>query len=283
MDYILLCTSVFSMVFNNSLMSRVSKTMLYGKTDVYRFNSFTYLICIIFFGILTVGNGFSLYTLLLGILFGFVTTMSNFYRTLALADGPTHITILITTSSMIIPTLSGVVMGLEAFKPLKILIMAVLIFFIYLSSKKSENTDIGKLWLLYCALAFIFQGIIGVIQKVHQSSQHKSELFPFLFISFTFSFLFASFIGYSKKTDTKFGVRHYILASVSGICVFTMNFLNLKLSGVLPSQLFFPVVNGTTIILTSVIAVILFKERLTKRQFIGIAGGLLSLVGICLI
>lgn len=283
MDYILLCTSIFSMVFNNSLMSRVSKTMLRGKTDVYRFNSFTYLMCVILFGLMTIGNGFSVYTLLLGILFGFVTTMSNFYRTLALADGPTHITILITTSSMVIPTLSGVVMGLEEFKPLKILAMAILIFFIYLSSKKSENSGIGKLWFLYCALAFVFQGIIGVIQKVHQSSQHKSELFPFLFVSFTFSFLFASFMGYSKKTDTKFGIWHYILASVSGVCVFTMNFLNLRLSGVLPSQLFFPVVNGTTIILTSVIAVILFKERLTKRQFIGIVGGLLSLVGICLL
>ena len=193
MDYILLCTSIFSMVFNNSLISRVSKTMLCGKTDIYRFNSFTYLMCIILFGIMTTGNGFSLYTILLGILFGFVTAMSNFYRTLALADGPTHITILITTSSMIIPTLSGVVMGLEAFKLSKILAMAVLIFFIYLSSKKSENNKIGKLWLLYCALAFIFQGIIGVIQKVHQSSAHKAELFPFLFVSFTFSFLFVSY------------------------------------------------------------------------------------------
>ena len=283
MDYILLCTSIFSMVFNNSLISRVSKKMLTGKTDVYRFNSFTYLVCVILFGFMTTGNGISVYTLLLGILFGFVTTMSNFYRTLALADGPTHITILITTSSMIIPTLSGVVMGLEAFKPPKIAAMAVLIFFIYLSSKKSENSGIGKLWLLYCALAFIFQGIIGVIQKVHQSSVHKAELFPFLFVSFSFSFLFATFMGYSKKTPTKFGLRHYIPASVSGVCVFTMNFLNLKLSGVLPSQLFFPVVNGTTIILTSIIAVILFNKKLTKRQFIGIVGGLLSLVGICLV
>ena len=283
MDYILLCTSIFSMVFNNSLISRVSKTMLCGKTDIYRFNSFTYLMCIILFGIMTTGNGFSLYTLLLGILFGFVTAMSNFYRTLALADGPTHITILITTSSMIIPTLSGVVMGLEAFKLSKILAMAVLIFFIYLSSKKSENNKIGKLWLLYCALAFIFQGIIGVIQKVHQSSAHKAELFPFLFVSFTFSFLFVSLMGYSKKTDTKFGAWHYVLACIGGVCVFTMNFLNLKLSGVLPSQLFFPIVNGTTIILTSIVAVVIFKEKLTKRQFAGIVGGLLSLVAICIL
>ncbi|MBR5307849.1 MAG: EamA family transporter [Clostridia bacterium] len=283
MNYLLLVTSITSMVLNNSLMSRVSKTMLSGRTDVYRYNALSYIICIALFGAMTLGGSISLYTVILGVLFGTVTLLSNFYRTLALAKGPTHITILITTSSMIIPTLSGVVMGLEEFRPLKLVAMAVLIFFIYLSAKKDEGTSIGKGWLLLCMLAFLFQGIIGVIQKIHQSSEHKAELFPFLFVSFTVSFLFATVMGYTKKTETKFGAKHFILSAISGICIFTMNVLNLKLSGLLPSQLFFPAVNGTAIIFTSLVAVLLFKEKLSKRQFIGIAGGLLSLVAICVL
>lgn len=283
MDYFLLSLSIASMALNNSLLSGVGKKLLHGRNDTYRFNSMSYLICIFLFAFLALGNEFSLYTVCLGIIFGIVTMLSNFYRVLALADGPTHITILITTSSMIIPTMSGVVMGLELFKPLKLLVIAILIFFIYLSAKKDQNTKIGKNWLLYCALAFIFQGIIGVIQKVHQSSAHKGELFPFLFVSFAISFVFASFMGYRKKTETKFSGRHYIIALICGVCVFTMNFLNLKLSGVLPGQLFFPTVNGTTIILTSLVAVVIFKEKLTYRQLIGLIGSILSLVTICLI
>ena len=58
---------------------------------------------------------------------------------------------------------------------------------------------------------------------------------------------------------------------------------NLKLSGLLPSQLFFPVVNGSAIILSSVMSVLLFKEKLTKRQVVGLLGGIISLVAICLV
>ena len=283
MDYLLLASSIASMVVNNSLLSGAGKRHLHGRTDTYRFNSISYLICVILFAMLAFGKVFSLYTVCLGIVFGIVTMISNFYRVLALANGPTHITILITTASMIIPTMSGVVMGLEQFRPLKLVAIAVLIFFIYLSSKKDKDSKIGKGWALYCGLAFIFQGIIGVIQKIHQSSVHKNELFPFLFVSFTVSFIFASFMGYRKKTDTDFGKVHYTLAAICGICVFAMNFLNLRLSGILPSQLFFPAVNGTTIILTSIVSVAIFKEKLTKLQFIGLIGGLLSLAAICLL
>ena len=283
MDYLFLSVSVASMVLNNSLISGASKRMLGTREDIYRFNSFSYLMCVLLFGFLALGGGISLYTVILGAVFGIVTMLSNLYRTLALSDGPTHITILITTASMIIPTMSGVIMGLEEFRPLKLPAIGALVFFIYLSSKKSKSARIGKHWIFFCALAFLFQGIIGVIQKIHQSGEHKQELFPFLFVSFSVSFLFASFLGHRKKSDTRFTAKHFLISAVCGICIFTMNFLNLKLSGILPSQLFFPAVNGTTIILTSLVAVLVFGESLTKRQIIGIAGGLVSLAAICIL
>jgi multidrug transporter EmrE-like cation transporter len=62
-----------------------------------------------------------------------------------------------------------------------------------------------------------------------------------------------------------------------------MNFLNLRLSGLLPSQLFFPVINGSAIILSSLASIVIFKERLNKKQIIGLCGGILSLVAICLV
>lgn len=62
-----------------------------------------------------------------------------------------------------------------------------------------------------------------------------------------------------------------------------MNYINLKLSGVLPSQLFFPLVNGSTIILSSVMSVVVFKEHLSKKQAVGLIGGITSLVAICIV
>ena len=62
-----------------------------------------------------------------------------------------------------------------------------------------------------------------------------------------------------------------------------MNYINLKLSGLLPSQLFFPLVNGSAIVLSSLSSVFIFKERITKKQVVGLVGGLLSLIAICLV
>lgn len=50
----------------------------------------------------------SLFTVLLGIVFGVMTALHNVYNMQALSTGPMNITLMITTSSTIIPTLSGV-------------------------------------------------------------------------------------------------------------------------------------------------------------------------------
>ena len=57
-----------------------------------------------------------------------------------------------------------------------------------------------------------------------------------------------------------------------------MNVINLKLSGIIPSQLFFPLINGSVIILTSFASLILFKEKLSNKQLVGLFGGIVSLI-----
>lgn len=275
--------SISSVVLQNCILNKVCKKDLSTTNHVYRFNALMYAVCIILFGILAISGGFSLFTAALGLLFGVVTALSNYYKMLSLSTGPMHITLLITTSSMIIPTMSGVFFG-ESFSLPKLCLVFVLIFFIYLSLEKQSDKKIKGRWLVFCALAFIFQGSIGVLQKVHQSSSHKGESGSFLLIAFICSMVYslirsrgASFrsLGFSRKL--------FAFSLVCGVCTFLMNFLNLRLSGLLPSQLFFPVINGSAIILSSLASIVIFKERLNKKQIIGLCGGILSLVAICLV
>ena len=163
------------MVLQNCIFNNVCKKDLQTGAHVYRFNTLSYAICILLFGIVAISGGFSLFTIALGLLFGVVTALSNYYKMVSLSCGPMHITLLITTSSMIIPTLSGVFFG-EGFSVYKLLAVFVLIFFIYLSLEKKNNVQINKKWLIFCALAFVLQGSIGVLQKIHQSSEHKGEI-----------------------------------------------------------------------------------------------------------
>lgn len=281
MSALLLILSVGSGITQNCIFNVAGKKILKTNDDIYKFNMLVYTVCILAFGVLTLGGSISLYTVLLGLLFGVVTAMSNLYKMLALSKGPMHLTLLITTSSMIIPTLSGVFFG-EKISLLKLLCVFVLIYFIYLSLGKVKGEKVNKSWVLCCALAFVLIGAIGVIQKVHQSSAHRTELSGFLFISFIVS-LIISYIRIKEKKEFKIEGKQIILACICGVCTFAMNYINLKLSGVLPSQLFFPLVNGSTIILSSVMSVVVFKEHLSKKQAVGLIGGITSLVAICIV
>jgi len=274
--------SIASMVLQNCILNNVCKRDLQTSDHVYRFNILMYTVCIVLFGIVAIGGGISLFTVGMGLLFGVVTAFSNYYKMLSLSSGPMHITLLITTSSMIIPTMSGVFFG-ESFSIPKLCVVALLIFFIYLSLEKKGDSKINKRWVIFCLLAFIFQGSIGVLQKIHQSSVHKDETGAFLFVAFICSLLYSHLRAKKKFKELNFTKKHLVFALICGICTFGMNFLNLRLSGLLPSQIFFPVINGSAIILSSVMSVIIFKEKLTKRQIMGLCGGILSLISICLV
>ena len=276
-------TSISSMVLKNGLFNSVCKKDLTTNDHKNRFNIPLYAVCILLFGIGVIGEKLSVFTLLLGIVFGIVTALSNFYQMKALSDGPMHITLLITTSSMIIPTLSGVFFG-EKFSFYKLLVVMILIFFVYLSlGSQGSEKSINKKWLLFVFLAFLCSGSIGVLQKIHQASEHKAELNGFLLVAFACSLIYSRIRSRKTFKELNFRKRHVLIAVACGICTYAMNMLNLRLSGILPSQLFFPLVNGSSIVFTSLISIFIFKEKLSGKQLIGLCGGILSLIAICLV
>jgi len=274
--------SISSMVLQNCLFNNICKKELTTNDHIYRFNMIMYTVCIALFGIAFLGGQVSFFTVALGLLFGVVTALSNFYKMRALNAGPMHITLLVTTSSMIIPTMSGVFFG-EKFSLLKLIFVVFLIGFIYLSFNKTDDKKTNKKWFSFCVLAFLFQGSIGVLQKIHQFSEYKGELNGFLFVAFICSLVYSRIRTGKSYRELGFRKKHIMFAIVCGVCTYIMNFLNLKLSGLLPSQLFFPLVNGSAIVLSSLMSVLIFKEKLSKKQLIGLCGGILSLIGICIV
>ena len=67
----------------------------------------------------------------------------------------------------------------------------------------------------------------------------------------------------------------------SGACVAVNNKFNLYLSGVMDSAVFFHIVNGGGLVLTTLAAVLLFKEKLSTKQWIGVVLGIASVVFLC--
>ena len=278
----LLGMSILSSVSQNCILNKASKKDLTTNNHIYYFNTVISFTCLIIFGIMLFGGSLSPFTVLLGVVFGVMTALRNVYNMKALSVGPMNITLMITTSSTIIPTLSGVFFG-ERFSLAKLLLVFVLIGFIYISLGISTDSKVNKKWFLFVMLTFFTQGLVGVLQKVHQTSVYREEASGFLFVAFILACIFNRARVRVKVKELNFKKTYVLLAVICGLCTFTMNYLNLKLAGVLPSQIFFPVVNGGSMVLSQIMSVVIFKEIPTKKQVVGLAGGIATLIAICIV
>lgn len=238
----------------------------------------------------------SVFTLILGVIFGLVVAIQHVANLQAIETGPLSYTSVIISLSTLIPTLSGAIIWKESITPIQIVGIALLIGCLVLSvNKDTGGKKASARWLILCGIAFVFNGFIGVMQKWHQSSSHSNELNAFLVIAFATSLIYSLISAFilivskrsKKETPTNSTERYTFTPSlifmilVCGAGSAINHKLNLYLSGVLPSAVFFPIVNGGGLILVTVCAVIFFKERLTAKQWGGLVLGIVSVILLC--
>lgn len=233
----------------------------------------------------------SLYTVLLGIIFGILTAVQGITNLLAIETGPLSYTTVIISCSTIISALSGRFFFGEELTPAHIVgILLMIVSFVLATDKNGKDKKATWKWLVYCLVAFFSTGFIGVMQKIHQNSDYKDQLNLFLVVAFAVSALLCTvfavfFLGKKTKLPSSRSKKRlamvFAVMVVCGICTAINNKFNLYLSGVMDSAVFFPIVNGGGLILTTVSAFILFKERFSKKQWCGIVFGILSVVFLC--
>jgi len=271
---------------------------LYTNRDSRLSGSFAYTAvgCLVAAAVLFAWGGFgkaSLFTVLLGVLFGAVTALQGVTNMAALQVGPLSYTTVIISFSTLISALSGVLFFGESIGLWQIIGMVLMLASFALANSGENGGKRANLrWLLLCVVAFLATGAIGVMQKIHQSSAFKEELNAFLVIAFGVSASLSGVValllrkkesGSEENRNDRGGMMLlFLLMLVSGVCVAANNKLNLYLSGVIDSVIFFPVVNGGGLVLTTLASLIIFKERLRTKQWIGILLGIASVLCLCI-
>lgn len=235
----------------------------------------------------------SAFTVVLGVAFGAITALQGITNIAALQVGPMSYTSVIISFSTLISALSGVMFFDEELGWAQIAgIALMLVSFLLATKSDGEEKKANLKWLSLCLIAFAATGGIGVMQKVHQSSEHQNELNAFLIIAFLSSAILCAIFAVLLKrkgsrddaTRSKNQNQALILIAImiaGGACIAVNNKFNLYLSGVMDSAVFFPIVNGGGLVLTTLSAVLLFKERLSKKQWIGVVFGIASVVFLC--
>ena len=286
--YILLCISLLACLAGGVFRKIYTLRTIGDMASIFVFNAVSSVVAagvLLFYGIAVP----SAFTLWLGILFGAVTALQALVYLWALQIGPMSYTAVIGSFSTLVTAVSGALFFGESITVLQAVGIAVMLCsFLFAAEKDKDKRRSSLLWLLLATVNFLSIGGIGIMQKVHQSSPRRDELNVFLVIAFIVSGLLSVFLamlfGRRNKTDNgnkRVFALMLLCMTAAGVGAAINNKFNLYLSGVIDSAIFFPVVNGGGLILSTLAAVLFFKERLSKKQWIGILLGIVSVLMLC--
>lgn len=291
---LLLVLSIFLNVLScGVLRNDFCKKEIESPADLHAFNAFSSLLSALTLLIVALVSGSlclpSMFTLLMGVIFGIATALCAVLHMRALESGPLSYTNIITSCAMVIPSLSGMALYGESVSAGQYIGIALMIAsFVCAVDTKNEKSGTSLKWLLLCLGSFLFSGSVGVMQKVHQTSAYKDELGVFLVIAFVVSALFSSVYMLCLKRQGPLTLvqpkkisKCIWVSVVCGVAFALVNQINMYLAGAMAAIIFYPVVNGGGMILTTAAGLLLYKEKLSRRQTVGLALGGAAIILLC--
>ncbi len=285
MNYILLFFSILFETFKNSYTNHFGKKHLKTNADTCLFNMVLCVGSMIFCALMGDIFRVSPFTLALAVAFSLATAFSQLFLLLSMSCGPMSFSVLFSyLGNMIIPPLYSVLFLNQNIHFFQVIGFIFMLLSVTLGvDLKREDSQMTKKWLALTFSGFMMWGLVGVFQQVHQQSAYKSEIKGFLFWAFALATaLFCIFYLLSRQ---KGGTTHYRICSKStlfvllaGLATGAINLINLYLAGVMPGIIFFPIASGGVILLSSLAALLIFRERLGTKQTISLISGILSVL-----
>jgi drug/metabolite transporter (DMT)-like permease len=189
--------------------------------------------------------------------------------------------------SVVIPVLFGLFLYNESVSFLKILGISMAIFAVYLASVKEEKYKNPKASILYPILLFLGSGAIDTLLKyLEKNYVPKEDISVFSGSLFGFAALFGAIIILfnTLKKKESFGLNNIIAGIVLGVPnYFSIIFLikALQTKGFESSALF-TINNVGIVVLSTLVGILLFKEKLSIKNIIGVILAILGIVIVAL-
>ena len=285
--YPLMALSIIFSVINACLLHKFGNKDIKTTGDLFFFNGgisivWTFILSIWFLA--EGGKSITPTALIFGVIYGIILCAFLFFKMQSMAEGPVSLSTLIGSCAFIIATWFGVFYIPENISFFQIAgqILLFVSLFLCVNPKKSGEKLTGK-WFIYSFFFFLAGGAVGIIYKVFAKSDAAGEYNGMMLTASVISAVLFFVTGllvniFSKKEVPKIrkSALSYIILCGIVSCVYIR--LNLSLSAVIPSAIFFPVSNGAMVILSTLTGKLFFSEKLNKMQITGILIGLIAII-----
>ncbi|NWG27815.1 MAG: EamA family transporter [Ignavibacteriaceae bacterium] len=221
----------------------------------------------------------SIFTFGFGSLLGILFAVSFFSFTKAIKIAGTALATVTSRLSVISPVLLSILFyneqpNLNQYFGFGLTILTIIFFYFALKTDTKRHLHFNELVYLVILLAGV--GFNDFSMKVFKQSRPVEEESAFVFIIFFFAFLYL-FI-YSRIRRIKFSRPDFIPGVVLGIPNVLSTFFLLSALEALPAIFVYPVMNIGVIVITAVVAYLIWKEQINPYGKIALAVGIAAIL-----
>jgi len=287
MEYIWMTVSVLLASLNSIILRKFKNRTFDTPGDSFFFNGGLSAIWTVIMIVWFAASGertISISAILFGTVYGGILCLFLYFKNQSIATGPVSLTSLIGNCAFIIATWFGVLYVPERISIFQLLGMALIVLALFLCINPRKSTEkLHKKWFFYCIAFFLAGGFIGIFYKIFGKSDAANEVNGMMLtasvVSGVLFFLVGMIVNKAAKLPMpkikKESVIYILLSGITG-CIYIR--LNVSLSAIIPSPIFFPVANGGIVIITTAAGTLMLHEKLNKMQRTGIFVGLLAIV-----
>lgn len=199
---------------------------------------------------------------------------------LAIKLGSLSLTSLIISYSLIIPTLYGICFLEEEAGLLFGAGLSLLFVSLFLMNARKGGSKIKLAWVVAVFFAFLGNGICSTVQTVQQKTfrgEYGGEMMAFALLTVAAVTSVAA-VAFERK-DILPSLRHGgTRAAACGLFNGACNLLVMLLAVRMEVAVMFPVISASGILFTGAVSRFLYKERLSRRQYVALILGTIAVV-----
>ena len=217
--------------------------------------------------------------------FGLSYAAATVFVVLAIKCGSLAKTTLITSYSLLIPALAGLIILRESFGITMIAGLVLLAVSLWLTNYRKDQGETKERatlrWIIYLTIGFVGNGMCSTVQKLapyFQGADINQNLYMILALGIsTVVLISASLI--TGETELKSTVRVGApLALLCGLFNGAVNYLVIYLNPFIAASVMFPVLAAGGIILIFPYALLVRREKFTLMQWTGFIIGIMSVI-----
>jgi len=304
MDYFILFLAVLCIAVQFNINKFYQKRFADGIKNMLFFPFISGVVNLIFFtllGFIFYGKlpEFSVFSFVMSIALAIVSTLSALVGLLIMKYGKMSVySVFMMLGGMILPYFYGLIFFSETISPARITGLIILICALpcsVINPATEKKAAPAKFYYMLCVFIFLLNGTISIISKTHSVNISAVPAANFIFYANIWStvingaayFIFAPRLPYPKKRELTQKIKSNKFHMILTIAVYAViggsgYLFQLIPAKTVPAVVMFPFVTGGSIVLSTLLAGIFFKEKIGKIAIIGIvmslAGTLLFLI-----